>query len=112
MSNITVLGIDLAKDVFQLCGLNQANKMQFNRAVRHDALLDAVMQHPDAIVAMEACGSARHWGRVLASKGFEVRVIPAKFVQGFSRGNKTDAKDALAIAESACQPELGQSKEF
>lgn len=106
MSNITLLGIDLAKDVFQVCGLNQANKMQFNRGVRRQELVQAVMQHPDAIVAMEACGSAHHWGRVFSSKGFTVIMVPAQFVKGFSRGNKTDAKDALAIAESACRPEL------
>ena len=106
MDNINVLGIDLAKDVFQLCGLSHSNNVTFNKAVRRCNLLGAVLQHSGATVAMEACGSAHHWARLFESHGFEVVLVPAQFVKGFTRGNKNDAKDALAIAESALRPEL------
>ena len=101
MTNITVLGIDLAKNIFQLCGLNQANKVQFNKAIKRNRLVDAVRQYPEAIIAMEACGSAHHWARMFSEHGHTVRLIPAQHVKGFCRGNKNDANDALAIAECA-----------
>ena len=106
MSNITVIGIDLAKDVFQVCGLNQANNVQFNKSIRRNKLLETVMHYPQAFIVMEACGSAHHWGRLFESQGLKVNLIPAHLVKGFSRGNKTDAKDAIAIAESARRPAI------
>ena len=106
MSNITVLGIDIAKDVFQLCGLNQANKVQFNQSVKRRYLLQTVLRYEGAVIAMEACGSAHYWGRLFRDHGYKVLLIPAQFVKSFSRGNKTDALDALAIAESSSRPGL------
>jgi len=106
MNNINVLGIDLAKDVFQLCGLSHSNKVKFNKSVRRCKLLDTVLQHAGATLALEACGSAHHWARLFKNHGFKVILVPAQFVKGFTRGNKNDAKDALAIAESALRPEL------
>lgn len=108
MTHITVLGLDLAKTNFQLCGLNQANKIQFNKTVKRDQLVDAIRQHPDALIAMEACGSAHYWARVLSEQGHRVRLIPAQHVKSFCRGNKNDTNDALAIAESARRPNLHQ----
>ena len=106
MSNITVIGIDLAKDVFQLCGLNQASQIQFNKSVRRAKFFHSVLQHQNATLVMEACSSAHHWARLFASHGFTVKLVPAQFVKGLCRGNKNDAKDALAIAESASRPNL------
>ena len=106
MSNITVIGIDLAKSVFQICGLNQANKRQFNISVKRTKLVETVLQHPNATIAMEACGSAHHWGRVFSELGYHVKLVPAQHVKGFSRGNKNDALDALAIAEASQRPKV------
>jgi len=106
MTNITLIGIDLAKSVFQLCGLNKARKVQFNKKVSRSKLIDAVRQHPDAILVMEACGGAHYWARTFTEMGFKVRLVPAQHVKAFSRGNKTDATDALAIAETAFRPDL------
>lgn len=106
MSNINVIGIDLAKNIFQLCGLNQANKVQFNRAVKRGRLIDTIRQFPNSIIAMEACGSAHHWARVFSTLGYTVRLIPAQHVKSFCRGNKNDSNDALAIAECALRPNL------
>jgi transposase len=106
MSNITTLGIDLAKPVFQLCGSNQAQKVIFNKQVKRARLLDEIRKHPNAVIAMEACGSAHHWSRTLTEMGFKVRLIPAQHVKALVRGNKNDAADALAIAEAVFRPNI------
>ena len=69
-------------------------------------LLNEIRQHPKALIAMEACGSSHHWTRTLTTMGFTVRLIPAQHVKAFVRGNKNDANDALAIAESVFRPDL------
>lgn len=104
--NIKVLGIDLAKNVFQLCALNLHQKVLFNRAVKRAALIDEIRQLPPTLIAMEACGSAHHWGRVFQTLGHQVRLIPPQHVKAFSRVGKSDAKDALAIAEAALRPDI------
>ncbi len=104
MSNVTTIGIDLAKSVFQICGLNQARKVIFNKQVTRSKLLASIIDHPEAQIAMEACGSSHYWHRELTKLGFKVRLIPAQHVKAFSRGNKNDANDALAIAESVFRP--------
>ena len=106
MSHITLIGIDLAKTVFQVCGLNQANKKQFNKQVRRKQLIDEVRQHPNAVIAMEACATSHYWARIFLNMGLTVRLIPAQHVKAFVRGNKNDANDALAIAEAALRPSL------
>ncbi|MDH3693901.1 MAG: IS110 family transposase [Gammaproteobacteria bacterium] len=106
MNNIMIVGIDLAKSVFQVCGLNQARKVMFNRGVSRAKLLTLLRTYPGALIAMEACGSAHHWARTLASMGYEVRLIPAQHVKAFCRGNKSDVHDALAIAESVFRPDI------
>jgi len=77
MSNITTIGIDLAKSVFQVCGLNQARKKVFNKQVKRKDLLHEIRQHPNALIVMEACGSAHHWARTFHQHGFTVRSIPS-----------------------------------
>ncbi|MBX2849906.1 MAG: IS110 family transposase [Acidiferrobacterales bacterium] len=106
MSNITLLGIDLAKSVFQICGLNKANQKQFNKQVSRKRILKEVRQHPNAVIAMEACATSHYWARTFSEMGFTVRLIPAQHVKAFVRGNKNDANNALAIAEAALRPSL------
>ena len=108
MSNVTTLGIELAKNVFQVCGLNRARKVVFNRAVSRAKLVDLIRQHPRAQIVMEACGSAHHWARTFTTMGLDVCLIPAQHVKAFCRGNKNDANDALAIAESLYRPDIHQ----
>lgn len=104
MSNITTIGVDLAKSVFQICGLNQARKVVFNQQVSRAKLVTALQAHPNAIIAMEACGSSNHWYRKLTELGFKARVIPTQHVKALLQGNKNDANDALAIAEAVFRP--------
>ncbi len=103
---VSIIGIDLAKNVFQVAALNRSGKPLMNRAVRRSRLLDVVRRFEPTTLAMEACGSAHYWGRVFRDMGHEVRLIPPQHVKPFVRINKTDAGDALAICEAAQRPKL------
>ena len=80
---VTLIGIDLAKTIFQVCGVNQAGKPVFNRTIRRVGLLSFVSRYPDAVVAMEACGGSNYWGRELQKRGYEVKLIPPQHVKPF-----------------------------
>ena len=103
---VTLIGIDLAKNILQVCGVNQAGKPVFNRQVRRAKLMELLMQHPDATVAMEACSGSNYWGRELQQRGFKVMLIPPQHVKPFVKGNKNDRNDAFAITEAARRPDL------
>ena len=94
MKHCKRLSIDLAKDVFQICGLNTHNKTLFNRkTTRAKLLLEVVNIKPD-IIFMESCYSANYWGRLFESHGFKVKLIPAQHVKPFVKGNKNDKHEA------------------
>ena len=103
---IKLLGIDLAKSVFQLCALNQANKVLFNRTVRRAQLRSTIAKLEPTTIAMEACSSAHDWGRAFETVGHKVSLVPAQHVTPFVRGGKSDARDALAICEAAQRPNI------
>jgi len=103
---VTLIGIDLAKSILQVCGVNHAGKRVFNRQVRRTRLMELLMQHPDATVAMEACSGSNYWGRELQQRGFKVMLIPPQHVKPFVKGNKNDRNDAFAITEAARRPDL------
>jgi transposase len=104
--NVTLIGIDLAKSVFQVCAVNQAGKTVFNCQVRRHQLLQRLVQYPAAVIAMEACSGSNFWGRELEARGFAVRLIPPQHVKPFVKGNKNDRNDAFAITEAARRPQL------
>jgi len=104
--NVTLIGIDLAKSVFQVCGVNRAGKPVFNRPVRRSQLLAMLRAYPQAVIAMEACSGSNYWGRSLQQLGFAVRLIPPQHVKPFVKGNKNDRNDAFAITEAARRPKL------
>ena len=104
--NVTLIGIDLAKSVFQVCAVNQAGKTVFNRPVRRHRLMALLAQYPEAIIAMEACSGSNFWGRELEARGQPVRLIPPQHVKPFVKGNKNDRNDAFAITEAAQRPQL------
>jgi transposase len=103
---VTLIGIDLAKSIFQVCGVNQAGKRVFNRQVRRIRLMQLLLQYPDATIAMEACSGSNYWGRELQKRGFKVMLIPPQHVKPFVKGNKNDRNDAFAITEAARRPDL------
>jgi len=103
---VTLIGIDLAKSIFQVCGVNQSGKRVFNRQIRRAKLMQFLIQHPDATIAMEACGGSNYWGRELHKRGYKVMLIPPQHVKPFVKGNKNDRNDAFAITEAARRPDL------
>ena len=98
---IKTISIDLAKNVFQVCGVNKHIKPQFNKKLRRNELLDFMRQQPLTTVVMEACYSSHYWGRELSKLGHDVKLIPAQHVTPFVRGNKNDHNDAFAITEAS-----------
>lgn len=103
---VTLIGVDLAKSVLQVCGVNQAGKVVFNHQVRRNRLHGKLLQFPDAAIAMEACSGSNYWGRELQKHGFEVFLIPPQHVKPFVKGNKNDRNDAFAITEAARRPRM------
>lgn len=103
---VSIIGIDLAKRIFQVCGLNQAGKVIFNKKLKRSEVLGFVAQHRGAIVAMEACAGASFWGRQFRRLDFVVKLIPPQFVKPFVKTNKSDYADAEAICEAALRPTM------
>jgi transposase len=106
MKSTRVIAIDLAKNVFQVCVLSLGGAMVSNREIKRAKLLDYMRQFEACIVAMEACFSSHYWGREFQKLGFEVRLVPPQHVKAFARTHKSDARDALAIAEACQRPNL------
>lgn len=103
MKNITVLGIDLAKDVFQLHGVNEHGKKILGKRVTRSALPKLMAQLPSCKIVMEACGSSNYWSRKFMSYGHEVSQISPQHVKPFVQGNKNDKNDARAIVIASQQ---------
>lgn len=101
-----IIAIDLAKNSFQLCALDAQRNVLFNRSVTRGKLATTLAQQPASLVAMEACSSAHHWGRTFTRMGHTVRLLPPQHVKAFARVHKSDAHDALAIAEAVTRPNL------
>ena len=103
---VTTYGVDLAKQVFQVHWV-ETDSGEVKRKVLTRGQMQAFFARRAAgVVAMEACGSAHHWGRALRALGYQVRLISAQFVRPFVKSNKTDAADAQAIWEAAQRPEM------
>jgi len=106
MNNNRLIGIDLAKNYFQVCALNQANKVQFNRQLMRTKLPEFIQQQEPTLIAMEACSSSNYWARKFESMGHTVKLVPAQHVKPFVKGNKDDRNDAVAICEAALRPNM------
>jgi len=106
MNEVRIIGLDLAKNVFQVHGENEQGMRVLSRRLSRGQVSAFFAKLPACVVAMEACGSAHHWGRVIASFGHSVRLLPAREVKPFVRLPKTDASDAAAICEAARRPQL------
>jgi len=103
---VCLIGIDLAKNILQVCGVNQAGKPVFNKAIKRNKLLSFLLDYPNAIVAMEACSGSNYWGRELEKLNIEVRLLLPIHVKPFVKGNKNDRNDAFAITEAAVRPNM------
>lgn len=103
MKNITVLGIDLAKDVFQLHGINEDGKKVLGKKLSRRDLPQYIAQLPACKIVMEACGGANYWSRKFMSYGHEVSQISPQHVKPYVLGNKNDKNDARAIVIASLQ---------
>ncbi|MGB7300628.1 MAG: IS110 family transposase, partial [Burkholderiaceae bacterium] len=106
MEKLTTVGIDLAKDVIAVCVMDVQGAVVERRVLRREAFERWAERLATCSVAMEACGSAHHWGRWFAARGHTARLIPAQFVVPFRKGGKNDGADAEAIAIAARQPTM------
>ncbi len=98
MTEISIVGLDLAKGVFQVHGLDSSGAVVVQRRLRRRQVVDFFERLAPCVVGMEACGSAHHWARTLQALGHDVRLMPASHVKPFAkRGRKNDATDAAAI---------------
>jgi transposase len=106
MAVVSIIGLDLAKNVFQLHGARADGSVAFRKKLPRGKLLEFFASAPPCLVAMEACGSAHHWAREIMALGHEVRLIAPIHVKPFVGRNKNDAADAQAIAEAASRPTM------
>ena len=98
---VTTIGLDLAKNVFQVHGADAHGATLLRKQLRRTQMAEFFAQQPPCVVAMEACGGAHHWGRKLRALGHEVRLIAPQYVKPYVKSQKNDAADAAAIGEAA-----------
>ena len=106
MNNIKLLAIDIAKNVFQLHGVDRMGKAVLKKQLKRGELLSFVAHLPACTIAMEACGGANYWGRQFQQRGHQVKLISPQFVKPYVKSNKNDRNDAQAIAKAASDPDM------
>src|SRR2546426_973210 len=103
---VTTVGLDLAKSVFTLHGVDEHGNTVLRKTVRRGKVLELFAQLPACIVGMEACSGAQHWARELRKLGHEPRIMAAEFVEPYRQGGKNDTNDAAAICEAVSRPQM------
>ena len=103
---ITTVGIDLAKSVFQVHGIDERGKAVLKKQLKRAQMAPFFVNLPPSLIGMEACGSAHHWARKLQAMGHTVRLMAPQFVKPYVKTNKNDAADAEAICEAVGRPNM------
>ena len=106
MGQVVTIGLDIAKSVFQLHGVDAAGAVVLRRQLRRSQLLAVFPKLPACLVGMEACASSHHWARELAALQHEVKLMPAQYVKPYVKRGKNDAADAEAICEAVTRPTM------
>ncbi len=106
MEQITTVGIDLAKNIFQVHAIDAAGRVVLQKAFRRPQLTAFFQKLPACLIGLEACSSAHHWGRLLTQFGHQVRLIPPAYVKPYVRRQKNDVADAAAICEAVTRPSM------
>src|SRR3954447_19078734 len=103
---ITTIGIDLAKSVFSIHGVDQHGKCVLKRQVRREQLLEMMARLEPCLIGMEACSGAHHFARELRKLGHDTRIMAPQFVQPYRKSQKNDGNDAEAICEAVARPNM------
>ena len=106
MSKISTIGLDLAKNVFQIHGVDASGAVVVRRQLKRAAVEKFFAQLAPCLVGMEACGSAHHWARVIGRYGHEVRLMPPAYVKPYVKRNKNDGRDAEGVCEAVTRPTM------
>src|ERR1700693_197700 len=106
MGNITTIGLDLAKNVFQIHAVDQAGSVVMRKRLRRGQVLAFFAGISSCLVGLEACATAHHWARELISLGHEPRLMPPTYVKAYVKRNKHDVADAEAICEAVRRPSM------
>ena len=104
--NVSIIGLDIAKNVFQVHGEDAEGKVVVQKRLGRKRMIEFFSKLPPCLVALEACGTSHYWGRTLRALGHDLRLIPAAYVRPFVKRNKTDARDAAAICVAARRPDM------
>jgi len=106
MFKVSTVGVDLAKNVIQVHGVDGDGKVVVRRQLRRSQFVGFFEGRPCCLIGMEACSGAHHWARELRSMGHEVRLMPPSYVKPYVKRGKTDAADAEAICEAVTRPSM------
>jgi transposase len=106
MKEITTIGLDIAKNVFQVHAINEAAEVIIRRQLRRKQVLSFFGRLQPCLIGMEACATSHHWARELEKLGHEVRMMPPRYVKPYVKRNKNDAADAEAICEAVTRPTM------
>jgi transposase len=104
--DITTLGIDIAKSVFQFHGVDADGAVVVQKKLRRAAVLDFLGKLEPCLIGIEACATSHYWAREIAALGHEVRLIPPAYVKPYVKCQKNDAADAEAICEAVTRPSM------
>src|SRR6202045_4174269 len=106
MDEVSTIGLDIAKSVFQVHGVDVAGAVLIRKRISRTKVLEYFGALPSCLVGIEACPSAHHWGRELQALGHTVRLIPPSYVKAYLKRSKNDANDAAAICEAVTRPSM------
>ena len=106
MSEVTTIGVDLAKNVFQIHGVDASGTTVIRKQLRRRQVLPFFEKQPPCLVGMEACATAHHWAREITALGHEVKLMPPRYVKPYVKRNKNDAADAEGICEAVTRPTM------
>ncbi len=104
--NITTIGLDLAKNVFQVHGVNEQGKTVLKKQLKRSQVLPFFANLAPCLIGMEACAAAHHWARKLVTLGHDAKLMAPQFVKPYVKSNKNDARDAEAICEAVSRPHM------
>ncbi len=103
---ITTIGIDLAKEIFQVHGVDDHGKVVLRKQLRRNKITKFFAKIEPCLIGMEACGSSHHWARELGGFGHTIKLMPPQFVKPYVKTNKHDMADAEAICEAVSRPNM------